>query len=504
MTLQSVASVHEPPFVLTNFQLWPDDARQGNVMAVGPDGRLRYIGRRPHEASNEQTVDGQGAHLIPGFIDAHVHVRASASARASIDISDYSTTAQILETIREQRPRSGWMSLWGLQSETLSGAPPTAEQLDEASGGLPVRIRHRSSHAWIFSGTALARFGLASAPRAGVHVERREDRSPTGFVVDHSGWVGDQVGRITSPSRLTAEVSAWSVSLAREGIVALVDATARNGPVELQQLADWRAQEVILQRVVAMSSVDITQAPDPLRFGGHKLMPPFPTDLHLLIKESWAQRIPVAVHCVTLDELGCLIEAVEAIPPQLRGALRIEHASSCPREWLERLAALQPTIVTHPAFVRVHGDRYLADPTLAPHEWLYRVASWQDAGLTVAFASDAPAGPTSPLLQIQAAVDRRTAQGSVLGPSEAVSLRAAVTCVTGSAAAAAGLGREGFGTWTEGMRANGVLIGAAPGGLADPEATVLATIIDGRFVWWRDPRPVSNRLDPANNGDAQV
>ena len=63
---------------------------------------------------------------------------------------------------------------------------------------------------------------------------------------------------------------------------------------------------------------------------------------------------------------------------RLRGAevdLRAE------RVWLPLVRRTGATVVTHPSFVDAHGDRYLDDPELAPHDWLYRLASWVEAGV---------------------------------------------------------------------------------------------------------------------------
>ena len=472
-----------PPFMLTEVRLWPRDREPSSVLVVGSDGRLEYAGRARRPLDTMPALGLDGAWLLPGFVDPHIHVRASASARAAIDISTATSTGEILDLVKRHSSADEWISMWGLQPEQLIDGPPTAEQLDSASGGRLVRIRHRSTHAWVFSTAALHLFGLGTTPvPAGAHVERRVDGTPTGLVVDHSGWVGDLVGRVTPIAELEHHVRAWSSELAAQGIVAMVDATARNRESELKQLAEWRAAGIIRQRLAALASTDIESAPSPVRFVGHKLMPPFGSDLHAEFTESWSKGIAVAVHCVEPDELGAVIETVESIPAERRGRLRIEHASHVPPDWLGRVAELGGYVVTHPSFVYAHGDRYLADREAAPHEWLYRLASWRRSRVSLAFASDAPAGPTPPLLGIRAAIQRRTASGNELGPDEALSLSEAIACATGSAAQAAGLADEGFGRFTRGKPVNAVVIAAGPDGPSGDDASVIATIIEGHVI----------------------
>jgi predicted amidohydrolase YtcJ len=90
------------------------------------------------------------------------------------------------------------------------------------------------------------------------------------------------------------------------------------------------------------------------------------------------------------------------------------------------MAVLDLTVVTQPAFVAARGDRYLAevDPDDQPH--LYPCASLLAAGVEVGGSTDAPFGPDDPWVAINAAMDRRTRMGAVLGADERVPARRAL------------------------------------------------------------------------------
>src|SRR5437588_442773 len=79
----------------------------------------------------------------------------------------------------------------------------------------------------------------------------------------------------------------------------------------------------------------------------------------------------VAGHCVGPAELGAVLQAARAAPR--RAALRLEHASFVPPDWVPQVRDVRATVVTQPSFVEAHGDRYLDDPDLEPHDWLYRL-----------------------------------------------------------------------------------------------------------------------------------
>lgn len=81
------------------------------------------------------------------------------------------------------------------------------------------------------------------------------------------------------------------------------------------------------------------------------------------------------------------------------------------------------TVVTQPGLIRTRGDRYLREVDRGDLDSLYRLRSLLDAGVPVAIGSDAPYGPIDPWVHVAAAVDRRSADGAVIGGDEAMELR---------------------------------------------------------------------------------
>jgi predicted amidohydrolase YtcJ len=139
----------------------------------------------------------------------------------------------------------------------------------------------------------------------------------------------------------------------------------------------------------------------------------------------------VAVHCVTVPDLvvtlTCLAEA------GARAGDRIEHASLVPTDLIGWMAELGVTVVTQPHFITERGDSYRADLEAEEVPWLYRVRSLIEAGISVAGGSDAPYGRPDPWASMQAAVDRRTGEGVVLGDDERLSPEAALGLYTSAA-----------------------------------------------------------------------
>jgi predicted amidohydrolase YtcJ len=138
---------------------------------------------------------------------------------------------------------------------------------------------------------------------------------------------------------------------------------------------------------------------------------------------------PVAVHCVTREALVLALAAWDEA--RARPGDRVEHGAVVDDPLARHVAALGLTVVTQPGFVAERGDRYLAevDPSDRPHLWPCR--SLLDAGVAVAFSTDAPFGGADPWQAVAAAVTRRTPDGRTLGGHEAVDARTALSRLLG-------------------------------------------------------------------------
>lgn len=154
----------------------------------------------------------------------------------------------------------------------------------------------------------------------------------------------------------------------------------------------------------------------------------------------------VAVHCVTRETVVLAASALMASTPAAtaggpgggdgrsrRGTPhRLEHASVAPPDVVTLVRSCGAQVVTQPAFVARHGDRYLREVEPDDRRWLYRLAGWRAAGVPLGAGSDAPFGPPDPWLGIRAAVDRRTEAGRTLGREEGLTPEQAIAVYQGA------------------------------------------------------------------------
>lgn len=462
-------------WALVGAPVWtgPDEGVRGDAIGFGSDGTVVCVGSTEEVLaalpSGAAAVPARGGAVVPGFVDAHVHLRASAWARLAVDCSAVASARELLALVRAHADRhpvgAEPLALVGLEPVALRGGLPTRAQLDRAAPGIDVRIRLRSLHGWLLSTAALRRAGVAAG-------------TPD-LVVDHAGGLARALGPPGSRERFEEALGAWSRDALRDGVVAVLDASVTNGEREVDAIRRWHERGLVHQAVGALRG-DAGAGAD-----GLKVMPrpgrELSRQLARSIAQGWAIGATVAVHCTDTETLAALVEVVEAIPSRRRGRLRIEHASVCPAEWVPRVAALGATVVTHPGFVTAHGDRYLTTVDDVPRDWLYRLASWDAHGVELAFGSDAPAGPAAPATAWAGARSRRTASGRVLGPAEALSGEATLIGLTSAAADASGL--TGYGRLRAGGPGAAVVLAEDPlRAPATSELRVVDVIAGGRIV----------------------
>ena len=452
----------------------------GRIAQVDRDGG----GKRRATGRGETVVDGHGGALLAGLREHHLHLWSMVARRSSVPCGppEVTTAEGLGRALRAAAGRAApgsWVRGYGYD-ESVTG-PLSAADLDALLGpgaDRPVRVQHRSGHAWVLNSSALDVLGVERLGHPGV--ERSPDGSPTGVLFDLDDFVRDGSGT-PGPSALAPVGEA----LARYGVTGVTDASPGNGPVELQLAEAARREGHLGQRVVLLGGPDLPlRRSGPVRTGHLKVMlierdlPPF-DELVATVRGSGTRG--VAVHCVTRETV---VLAAAALAAAGGGPHRLEHASVAPPDVVDLVRASGATVVTQPGFVTASGDRYLREVEAQDVPWLYRLRAWLHAGVPLAAGSDAPFGPADPWVGIRAAVGRRTAGGRELGPGERLSPEEALGLYQGVLADPGGPPQR----VVAGGPADLCLL-RVPWRQAREEldsGLVRATVVDGRLVW-RDP-----------------
>jgi predicted amidohydrolase YtcJ len=402
------------------------DGRTGQDVRI-VDGRISEIVPRIVSPGAIEELDARGGALIPGLIDHHIHLMATAARADSLPLDEAADAADLaarLKAFARNRPPASWIRAVGYH-EPIAGMLDR-RGLDALALEHPVRVQHRSGALWILNSRALEIVTQSEAPDC---VERDAHGALTGRIWRGDAWLRETLGTTPPP------LAPLGAALARSGVTGVTDATVTTTPEAVEVLGRAHAQGELSQRLHLMSGGPLEPGAA-WSIGPVKIVPderelPSLEDMMDRIASARLWRRRVAVHCVTASELALTLAAFEAA-----GALpgdRIEHGGVIPAAAIETILRLGLTVVTQPGFVFARGDRYLAEVDPDEQGDLYRCASLLAAGVPVAASSDAPYASTDPWLAIRAATMRRTRGGYALGEAERIDAWAALRLYLGSA-----------------------------------------------------------------------
>ncbi len=506
-----------PDLILTNARVLTMDRHSPGAEAVAvKNGRIQRVGRssdlRVLTSGKVKVIDCGRGTLMPGFHDAHMHLLAYAASLLAVDCrpSSVNSIRDIALRIGDRAshtPRGEWIRATGYDETSLrERRHPTRRDLDEATSLHPVRLDHRSGHASVLNTMALERVGIGDSfsEPPGATVERELDTgSPSGLLLEMPDYLENRTSA-HSVKEIESSVRVASKILLAHGVTTVQDATHHNSVSRWDFLGNLIKSAGDLPRVTLMPGyrhlpaflergLHFGSGGPRLRTGHVKIMvtasfgssTPDKSELALMVSECVESGFPVAIHAVEAEVVRSAAEAIAAAASDDVSSLhRIEHGSECPPDTLEVVARSAAKVVTQPSFVYQNGDRYLStvDSGMLPH--LYRVGSFMERGIEVAFGSDAPFGGPDPMEGIFSAVERKTASGRILAADESIGVLEALESYTAASARASGNASQ-IGTIMPGMYADMILF---EGDItaASPERLIglrpVMTMLGGRVV----------------------
>jgi predicted amidohydrolase YtcJ len=460
---------------------------------------------KPHLV-NATLKDMQGATLLPGLGDAHVHFAATGFLQTALDCGEIKTVAELLRRVdKEAAQKEDGELVLGLRLQTLEDGVPTLAQLSSAAPDNPVFIRHITGHGAFANELALQTLEFHPG-RPGLVLG--EDDQPSGYIIAQAMQVATQ-----KMYTLNAEQVGYANAF-RAG----AEAAVKQGCTVLHALDDLAAVEALLHvepylpaRVLPYAQtfdIDAVEALGLKRIGGchgmaldgdfdmytAALSKPylgFPDkqgmlyhdteELEAFILEAHQRGFQCAFHAVgdraVEQALGAYEKAQRTFPRAARH--RIEHAQLIYTDHIERIKEAGITMSLQPAFNYVWNH-------LTYYEWVDEtrahtvdaLKSWQAQGVPITGGSDSTVTELAPLLGIHAAVNHSR-------PEERLNIADAINMFTNGVAYSS-FDEDKRGRLETGMQADISVIGenifnTEPSRLKD--IPVLMTIVEGTIVF---------------------
>lgn len=528
--------------ILTGHLRTMDPARpRAEAMAIR-DGRILAVGTREEALAalpGAQVRSAPGT-VVPGLIDAHVHMLIAGLELRRLDVSDARSVAEMVERIGAHvASRPGGEDEWlvvaaHVQAEELSEKRlPTRADLDPVTGDRPVFLDRRT-HDAIANSAALRRAGIdaSTADPVGGEIERDAAGEPTGILIERPA--AEMVWGLVPPIGEEERRTALREIQPRFHAVGVVGA-AEPGltPAEMGSYGAAHAEGELRIRTFAMPLADTDLPVDELlaglrgtgvrtgfgdetlrvgavkvyldgtgSFGSALMREPWPgTDGYLgnqtaptetfraIARFCAEERWSLAVHTVGGAAIDLALDAfaeANEIAPIAPLRFSVMHAYLWPSaENLRRarelgvFASIQPGMQWRVAANLVNRLDRAGAAAASP------LRDWHDAGVEVAGGSDGPDFPLAPLFGMyQARTRAALGFAGPLGPEQAIDGEQALAMWTTGAARYCWAERE-RGALRPGLLADWAALSVdpvecEPAELA--EATVLQTAIDGGVV----------------------
>jgi predicted amidohydrolase YtcJ len=530
--------------VVVNAKIWTVNTKQPDaealaiwrdrILAVGSNADIRALA-----GPKTKVLDLKGQRVVPGFYDSHVHLLGSGQRLGEVALKDAKDEEEFGRRLKEfdkKLPRDRWLlgGEWD-HDRAFDGKLPNAELIDKYVADRPVFLRRYDGHMAVVNSRVLKMAEITAKtadPSGGVVYRKPDSKDPSGLLRDNAMDLVTHLIPAASDDEIAEAVHAALDEARQNGVTSVQDmagsdaATHRKLFRHYQQLAksgkltvrvdlrwplsDWNE----LAKLGAESGL----GDDWVRIGGVKgfadgslgsstakmfdafLNEPGSTGVFVTPREKMREYIlgadkaglSVAVHAIgdraNAELLDIFAEVAKENGPRDR-RFRIEHAQHLrPKDYprfhdLHVIASMQP-------YHAIDDGRWAEGRIGAKRcESSYAFRSLLDAGATLAFGSDWSVAPLSPLLGIDAAVNRRTLDGKHPKgwfPEQRITVKEAIEAYTLTSAYAA-FEEKDRGSIEPGKLADFVVLSRDI--LADAERDHLAetevvlTVVGGKVVY---------------------
>lgn len=207
--------------------IWVKD---GVIAGIGTEAEVRA-----QVGPQVEVVDLQGAFVMPGLHDVHLHPLEAASENVQFEVdlrvTDPANYVPAIRRALRQHPDAPWLLGWGADLEVLlADDRRPVKVLDKVSTTRPIAIMEQTSHAVWVNSAALAVAGIDRStpdPVGGV-IMKDANGDPNGLLLDNSG--NQMIDRAIASIAGTAERNYQGLvgyalpELARHGITSICDA----------------------------------------------------------------------------------------------------------------------------------------------------------------------------------------------------------------------------------------------------------------------------------------
>lgn len=522
------------------------DETEAGTIAI-KDDKIVFVGSNK-EASQfvgKQTVvyDFEDALVIPGFHDSHIHLFHSALYNSDLALSYMGSSEQdcvdALIPLAARRPPGSWLLSQGWREYRWKNPQtPHRSSLDAVFPDRPVAMYSGDAHTLWLNSVGLDNLGIdhnSVAPEGGSY-DRDEQGNLTGIIRETAAMelMPRIVGSFTD-NELRGIYQEFIAHLTSQGITSVCDMALMPYPGldfvrddiyesleqqgelpirvhlfptllhDMERFENLRARftgpklqasglKQFYDGVSSQHTAFLSEPYQNARFEGERGRPNMPFEtMKALVTQAANAGYAVRIHTIGDEAIHQALDIIEEAYGTQGNSLPIknclEHLENLQPDDINRLAQLGVVAAVQPGHINLDpgGPERDLGPKRTPYMWPFK--SFLEKGVSLAFGTDSPVVPTSPLDTIYAAVTRQDPYShQPIGgwlPGERISTAQAIRSYTLGSANAAGRAHE-LGTLEKGKFADIAvldrnIIASTPEDLQG--ARITATFVGGECVY---------------------
>lgn len=428
------------------------DSASGRILAIGTDDEVRRSG-----GQHSELVDLKGRTVIPGFIDAHIHLLSAAYRLHQIDAEHAASEDEAAELVRAraaQTPAGHWILGGRWDKNAWPGSQfPTKASLDAAAPDHPVALSSKDGHLLWVNSLALERAGInASTPNPAQGAILRDGSGEPMGILQEEAATG-LVYRVIDKSDPTLDrtlLRRIHTTLQSSGITTIHNIEGEDSLAIFQEMRDDHTLGVRVQMILPRKLLPQLRARgikneenDLLRISGIKIFADGtlgsqtaamldgfegnPTNRGILtlpesemmatVRDAAALGLTISIHAIGDRAARVALNSIEyaqrqlaqqpgAYSPDINMRYRLEHVQLIAPEDLERMRRLGVVASIQP--FHAVADRDVAERFWGKrHRRAYAYRTMREMGIPIALGSDAPVETFDPINILYAATQRR-------------------------------------------------------------------------------------------------
>lgn len=446
-------------------------------MAVGSDEEIA-----PFVSAETQVIDLEGKSLLPGFIDAHLHLTIYGTNLLGVSCVEphIKSLKDVFKDLKKKASNTNsgeWVRAWGFDENNIAEKRfPTKEELDHISTDHPIVIIRTCNHTSIANSKALEMAGYtkqSETPKGGI-IEKDNLGELTGKLIENAHMELFNVASYND-EELKKAMKLASDTFISAGITSVHDAGGYgSGSDILRVMQQSVASRDVKVRIYAMigsltnsksfirtmidAGIVTGLGDEKFKIGPAKIFTdgsstgptiatrtPYDNDpedtgilyysqeeINEILGEAHEKGFQITAHAQGDRAIEMLLNCIEETlekHPRSDHRHRIEHAGIASSDLQNRMKNLNVVVIPNPVFMYVNGDSYLRSYGNRVSV-MYPAKDYIDASIPAAFASDAPVTYCNPLLGIHAAVNRKSKTGVNVGLSQRIEVLEAIKAYT--------------------------------------------------------------------------